>query len=106
MEKEKYTEEELYEMLWQKAEDLEKVPGTREINSDPFLPDYEVFVECFGNFRKSEDLKELVDKFSCLNKINICFCKDCNRENCTGDIRICRENDLGDLYYTLFEKII
>jgi hypothetical protein len=103
---ENYTEEELYEMLWQKAEEIEKIPTAREINSDPFLPNYEVFVECFGNFRESEKLKEPVEKFSRLNKINVCFCNDCNREVCTGDIKICKENELADLYYDLFEKIV
>ena len=28
----KYTEEELYQLLFEKAEEIEKVPGVREIN--------------------------------------------------------------------------
>lgn len=106
MSKEKYTEEKLYEMLWKKAEEIEKVPGAREINSDPLLPNYEVFTECFGPFRESEKLEELVEKFSHLKKLNDSFCKDCNRKDCTGDIKICKDNELAELYYTLFEKII
>jgi hypothetical protein len=72
----KYTEEELYQLLFEKAEEIEKVPGVREINSDPRLPNYEVFKECFGNFRKSEKLNDLVQEFSLLNKMNGCYCLD------------------------------
>jgi hypothetical protein len=111
MNAEKYTEEELYKLLWKKAEKIEKVPGAREINSDPFLPDYEVFTACFGNFRKSKRLRELVEKFTDLSRKNRCFCNDCPRDEnkCKRDVRDCKakltNNELR-LYFIIFDKII
>ncbi|RAK12540.1 hypothetical protein C8C77_105102 [Halanaerobium saccharolyticum] len=110
MRKEKYSEEELYQLLWQKAEEIEKVPGAREINSDPFLPDYEVFTDCFGNFRKSKRLQKLVEKFTDLRRKNRCFCIDCPQDEnrCKKDVRICKtkftNNELR-LYFIIFDQI-
>lgn len=106
MPKEKYTEEELYEMLWDKAEEIEKVPTAREINSDPFLPNFEVFTDCFGQFRDSEKLEEMVEKFTLLNKKNKCFCHDCYSKKCSGDFESCKGSKLAKLYFTLFDTII
>lgn len=111
MKKDKFTEKELFELLWQKAEEIEKIPGAREINSDFKLPDYEVFKSCFGNFRKSNKLKKLVVKFSELNRKNICFCHDCpqNENKCGKNILDCKakltEYQLR-LYFDLFNKLI
>jgi len=106
MAEKEYLEEELYEMLWNKAEEIEKIPSAREINKDPFLPNYEVFTECFGQFRDSEKLEDLVEKFRVLNKFNKCFCQDCNREQCTGDINICKDSKLAEIYFSLFDRIL
>ena len=98
-------------MLWEKAEKIEKVPTAREINSDPELPDYEVFTACFGNFRKSIRLKNLVAVFSELQMKNICFCNDCSEDEkkCKRDVLDCKA-ELTDyeywLYFVLFDKII
>jgi hypothetical protein len=112
MKEEKYTEEELYKMLWEKAEKIEKVPGAREINSDPELPSYEVFTDCFGSFRKSIRLKNLVAKFSELHMKNKCYCHDCcdqDEKKCEKDVLDCKA-ELTDyeqwLYFELFDKII
>ena len=105
MAEEEYTEEELYNLLWNKAEEIEKIPSAREINSDPFLPNYEIFTDCFGQFRDSEKLAELVEKFRLLNKFNKCFCDDCDRKQCTGDINICKESELAEIYFSLFDKV-
>ena len=111
MVKEKYTEEELYELLWEKAAAIEKVPGAREINSDPGLPAYEVFTDCFGSFRKSKRLKDLVAEFTELHRKNVCFCHDCpeDENKCKKDVLDCKaqltEHELW-LYFVLFNKIV
>lgn len=111
MKKDKYTEEELYELLWQKAEELEKVPGARDINNDPSLPDYEVFKKCFGKFRKSKRLKTLVKKFQLLQRKNHCFCIDCAQDEtkCEKNVLECKENfsklELKP-YFAIFDDII
>jgi len=107
----KYTEEELYQLLMEKAKEIEKVPGVREINNDPRLPNYEMFKECFGNFRKSDKLKDLVQEFSLLNKMNGCYCLDCPREqeNCKLNSLTCKskytEEELKP-YFELFDTIV
>jgi hypothetical protein len=111
MTEEKYTEEELYQMLWEKAEEIEKVPTAREINSDPELPNYEVFIDFFGSFRKSIRLKNLVVHFSELQMKNKCFCNDCPKDekNCNQDVLDCKA-ELTEyeywLYFVLFNKIV
>ena len=108
---EKYNKEELYNMLWEKAEEIEKVPTAREINSDPELPNYEVFTDCFGSFRKSIRLKNLVAHFSKLQMKNKCFCNDCPKDekNCNQDVLDCKA-ELTEyeywLYFVLFNKIV
>jgi hypothetical protein len=111
LDKEKYSKEELYEMLWKKAEKVEKIPTAREFNNDPFLPNFKVFNDCFGDFRKSTRLKNLVAIFTELNKKNNCFCIDCpeDENKCKKDVLDCKV-ELSDyefwLYFVLFDKII
>ena len=111
MKKKKYREKALLQLLWQKAEQIEKVPGAREINSDPELPDYEVFTDCFGNFRKSNKLRILVAKFTDLHRKNVCFCHDCpeDENKCKKDVLDCKA-ELSEyqlwLYFELFDKIV
>jgi hypothetical protein len=45
MPKKIYTEAQLYDLLWNKAEEIEKIPGARDLNSDPNLPKYQVFID-------------------------------------------------------------
>lgn len=106
MERENYTEKELYNMLWEKAEELEKVPTAREINSDHKLPNYKIFVECFGQFRKSKKLKELVKKFKLINRMNKTFCHDCYNEKCKGNFKSCKNSEAAEVYFELFDTII
>lgn len=111
MAKNKYTEAELYDLLWNKAEKIEKIPGAREINSDPNLPDYQVFIDCFGEFRKSDKLKLLVKVFQELNKKNTCFCYDscyCDPAQCDKNVVECKAKlDEFDIltYFVLFDTI-
>jgi len=107
-----YTEAELYDLLWEKADEIEKIPGARDINSDPDLPDYQIFIECFGEFRKSDKLKLLVMVFQELNKKNTCFCIDscnCDPSECKKNVVDCKaELDEIDVltYFGLFDTII
>ena len=111
MAEEKYSKEELYQLLWQKAEEIEKVPGARELNSDPKLPDYTVFTDCFGRFRESKKLKKLVVKFRELQKKNYSFCNDCPQDEskCQRNVLDCKA-ELSDyeywLYFVLFDEIV
>ena len=111
MAEEKYSNEKLYQLLWQKAEEIEKVPGAREINSDPELPDYEVFTDRFGRFRESKKLKELIVKFRRLHRKNCIFCNDCPRDEnkCEKDVLDCKA-ELSEyeywLYFVLFDEIV
>lgn len=112
MAKKIYTEAELYELLWNKAEEIEKIPGARDINSDPDLPNYQVFIDCFGEFRKSDKLEMLVKVFQELNKRNTCFCNDscyCDPAKCKKNVVDCKE-ELDEIdvitYFGLFDTII
>ncbi len=101
-----FNHEELKEMLIQKAEEIEKVPGCREINQDPELPQYKRFKEEFGNIRKSEELREMVKTYSELHKKNKKLCKDCTEDpkTCNHDKNECKKE--AKLYYKLYETII
>jgi hypothetical protein len=100
------SKEDLINLFIQKAEELQKVPSTIEINDDPKLPNYPVFKSAFGNLRKCKELKTIVEKYTKINKLNRQFCRDCisNPDNCENEISMCKED--AELYFTLKDKII
>ncbi|PUU86906.1 hypothetical protein [Halanaerobium sp.] len=101
-----FTKEDLKNLFIKKAEELQKVPSSTEINEDPKLPNYPVFKAAFGNLRKCKELKTIVEKYTAINKINRQFCRDCveTPDNCENEISMCKED--AELYFTLKDKII
>ena len=100
------TKEELIVLFTKKAEELQKVPSSVEINADPELPNYKVFKDTFGNLRHSKELKAIIEKYAAINKINRQFCRDCvnSPDNCEYEITMCKED--AELYFTLKDKIV
>lgn len=97
--------EELKEMYKEKAREIMKPPGFREIEKDPRLPSYDTFKEHLGIPRECEDLKEIIEKYQKLHIENKKLCSDCSRDEkkCKKDVRECRKE--AKLYFTLYDTI-
>jgi hypothetical protein len=98
--------EDLIKLYIKKAEELQKVPSSADINADPKLPCYKKFQDVLGNPRHCEELKDTIIKYTQIHKINKQFCRDCVKspDNCEKDIMMCKED--AELYFTLKDKIV